>query len=73
MGYILEFRDEMEKEELLEKLHKAKKAVCDVLDMMEEADGGMHERGRYRGSYRGNMRMREDMEDMDWRNSRYGR
>ena len=58
---------------MLTKLHKAKKAVCDVLDMMEEADGGMQERGRYRGNYRGDMRMREDMDDMEWRNSRYGR
>ena len=78
MGYILEFRNEMEKEELLTKLHKAKKAVCDVLEMMEDVDGGMQERGRYRmGNYRDGMNYRRDMrmrdeDDMEWRNGRYG-
>ena len=45
MGYILEFRDEMEKEELMQKLHTAKKAVCDAMEAMEDVDT-MQERGR---------------------------
>lgn len=74
MGYILEFRDEMEKEELIQKLHDAKKAVCEALDAMEDADT-MQERGRYRGNmgYRRDMRMRDDMDDMEYRRGRYGR
>lgn len=77
MGYILEFRDEMEKEELMQKLHEAKKAVCDAMEAMEDADT-MKERGRYRMGYRDRMenrrgmRMRDDMDDMDYRNGRYG-
>ena len=75
MGYILEFRDEMEKEELVQKLHAAKKAVCEAMDAVEDADT-MQERGRYRGSnYRDRsrgMRMRDDMDDMEYRNGRYG-
>lgn len=77
MGYILEFRDEMEKEELMQKLHTAKKAVCDAMEAMEDADT-MKERGRYRMGYRDRMenrrgmRMRDDMDDMDYRNGRYG-
>lgn len=77
MGYILEFRDEMEKEELMQKLHAAKKAVCDAMEAMEDADA-MQERGRYRMGYRDRMdtrrgmRMRDDMDDMEYRNGRYG-
>jgi hypothetical protein len=51
MSYILEFRDEQERTELMTKLNKAKKALCEVCDMMEEIEGGentMNERGMYR-------------------------
>lgn len=78
MGYVLEFRDEHEKEDLIEKMHKAKKAVCDALEAMEDADS-MKERGRYRGNYRNDMgyrrsaRMRDDWDDdMYYRHGRYG-
>lgn len=49
MGYILEFRGEDEKNELIEKMHEAKKAVCEVMEMLEGADT-MNERGNYRSS-----------------------
>ncbi len=51
MSYILEFRDETEHDELLNKLNKAKKALSEVCEMMEEAEVGentMSERGMYR-------------------------
>lgn len=48
MGYILEFRGEDEKNELIEKMHEAKEAVCEVMEMLEGADT-MNERGEYRG------------------------
>lgn len=80
MAYIMEFRDESEKDELIEKMHKAKNAIMDACEALEEADSNnMHERGRYRGgNYRNNMsyrrggRYRDDWDEMDYRNSRYG-
>lgn len=48
MGYILEFRDEQEYDDVVEKMHRAKKAVCDAWEALEEADN-MKERNRYRG------------------------
>lgn len=65
MGYILEFRSERDKDELIEKMHKAKKAVCDALESLEDSED-MSERGRYRDDRR--MRMRDD-----WENTRNGR
>lgn len=76
MGYVIEFRNESEKEDMIQKLHKAKKAVCEALEAMEDADNSMSERGRYRGGnyrddmdYRRNVSMRDD--DMDYRRGRY--
>lgn len=76
MGYILEFRDETDKQELMTKLRKAKKAVCEALEAMEDAEENsqMQERGNYRGNYRG-ARMRDERmmreDDMEYRNGRY--
>lgn len=65
MGYILEFRGEDEKNELIEKMHEVKDAVCETLEMLEGADT-MSERGMYRNgmSYRrGGGRYREAFRD----------
>ena len=85
MGYILEFKDEFDKEKVLEKLHNMKEDLCEICEMLEDADeeeAQMQERGRMmrRGGMRrrdmGRMRdermMRNDMEGMDYRNGRYG-
>lgn len=39
MGYIVEYRDESHFEEVLEKVHKAKKAICEALKALEENEG----------------------------------
>lgn len=83
-GYILEFRDEVEKEKVLDKLYKAKEAVCDAIECLEQADeesgeSQMSER-RHRMSRRDGMsrrggRMRDERmmrdEDMEYRGGRY--
>ena len=64
MGYILEFRDEEQYSEVMEKAHEAKDALCDLCEALESAgeDNGMGENeteyrgGNYRngmGNYRG--------------------
>lgn len=65
MGYILEFRDESHHEEMMEKLHKAKKAVCEAMEMLEEA--GYNERRGRRG-----MSYKDDYDD-ERMMSRHGR
>lgn len=86
-GYILEFRDETEKQEVLDKLYKAKEEICAAIECLEDADqeeeGQMQERrrrmnrrdGMSRGmGYRGG-RMRDERmmreDEMDYRNGRY--
>lgn len=81
-GYILEFRDETEKKEVLEKLYKAKEAVCDAIECLEDADQEdpqMSERRHrmrrrdgmgYRGGRMRDERMMRD-EDVEFRNGRY--
>lgn len=57
MGFIIEFRDEEHFSNLMDKMHKAKKAVCDAFDELKRADETrMNERdGRYyRDGYRNN-------------------
>lgn len=84
MGYILEFRDETDKQELMTKLRKAKKAVCEALEAMEDAEEApqMQERGHYHDGmgYRG-ARMRDDRmmrdermdrDEVEYRRGRYG-
>lgn len=54
----------------MEKMAKAKKAVCEALEAMEEADNGsMSERGRYRDgmSYRRGGGRYRDYDEMDSR------
>lgn len=85
-GYILEFRDEVEKEKVLDKLYKAHEAVCDAIKCIEEADeesgqeeGQMNERrrrmSRRDGMSRRGGRMRDERmmreDDMEYRNGRY--
>ena len=56
-GFIIEFRDEEQYSDLMGKLHKAKKAICEAYDAMHEADEGqemnerrgMMRRSRYDG------------------------
>lgn len=62
-GYILSFRDEESREELVEKMHKAKKAICEAVDALEEAeeeDGGRYNERDYSPRYRGGMRYRDE-------------
>lgn len=51
MSYMIAFRDADEKDEAMEKLHEAKRALMEVCKMMEDADDdtSMSERGMYRG------------------------
>jgi hypothetical protein len=74
MGYILEFRDEEQYADVMEKAYEAKEALCDLCEALENAGedkgmseseteyrGGMYRRGgSYRdgGNYRGGMRRR---------------
>lgn len=65
---MIEYR-EQEHEELVEKLHKAKKAICEAWEALEQT-GTYNERGRYRMSER--MGHRDSMEETPRRNiSRY--
>lgn len=55
MIFGIEFRDEHDKQELVEKAHAAKEAVCDLWEKMAEHIPELHEiqerNGRYRGGY----------------------
>lgn len=53
-GYIIEFRDESGYEEVMEKLHKAKKAIKEVCEAMEDG-GSEYEERRGGGNYRRGM------------------
>lgn len=57
MSYIVEYRDEQEYEDVISKMHKAKKAVCEAMEALEESgvDFGERNMGYRRGmsSYRG--------------------
>ena len=73
-GYVLEFRED-DYEEVVDKMHKAKKAVCEAFEALEQMDGesGMKERGNMH--YRRGMSRRDDWEDsrMEERRNRMGR
>lgn len=76
MGYIVEYRDESQHEEVMEKMRKAKKAVCEAWDALSEAEeGGMQQRsyGGYRGGGRGMYREYDEDEQMNMRRSRDSR
>ena len=69
--YVLEFRDEHELDTVMEKMAKAKKALMEACEALEEADnkpGEMNERGNYRDgmSYR-----RGRYRNGEYRDSRY--
>lgn len=51
-GYIVEFRDEMEKSELVEKAQNAKEAVCDLWEEMARHMPELHQVQERRGYYR---------------------
>lgn len=79
MGYILEFKDDFEKQEVIDKLYKLKEDICDICEMLEDADPEgeeeqMNERGRM--SRRG-ARMRDERmmrgDGMSYRRGRNGR
>ena len=73
-GYVLEFRED-DFEEVVEKMHKAKKAVCEAFEALEQAgdESGYNERGNMH--YRRGMNRRDDWEDerMEMRRGRSGR
>lgn len=74
MGYIVEYRDENHYEEVMDKMRKAKKAVCDAWESLSEMDGEVQERsyGGYRGGGRTMYRGGRDEYDDDM-NMRRGR
>jgi len=86
-GYILEFKDEFDKKEVLDKLHQMKEDLCDICEMLEDADmegepmePQMSERGRMMrrdGMSNRGARMREDRmmgdDRIDYRRGRNGR
>jgi len=79
MGYILEFKDDFEKQEVIDKLYKLKEDICDICEMLEDADpegeeAQMNERGRMsrRGTRIRDERMMRD-DGMSYRRGRNGR
>lgn len=80
MGYILEFKDDFEKQEVIDKLYKLKEDICEICEMLEDADpeseeGQMSERGRmgYRGGRMRDERMTRSGDGMNYRRGRNGR
>lgn len=79
MGYILEFKDDFEKQEVIDKLYKLKEDICDICEMLEDADPEneeeqMSERSRMSrrgGRMRDERMMREGMSYRRGRNGRY--
>lgn len=80
MGYILEFKDDFEKQEVIDKLYKLKEDICDICEMLEDADPEgeeeqINERGRMsrRGARMRDERMMRSGEGMNYRRGRNGR
>ena len=86
MGYILEFKDEFDKEKMLEKLYNMKEDLCEICEMLEDADPEgdeeqMSERSRMsrrdgmsnRGGRMRDERMMRSGEGMNYRRGRNGR
>lgn len=73
-GYVLEFKED-DFEEVVEKMRKAKKAVCEAFEALDQMDGGggMSERGNMH--YRNGMSRRDDWDEnrMEERRNRMGR
>lgn len=68
MGRMMMYRDDYDKQEMLEYAHEIKKAACKLIEALEDGEQ-MSERGRYRDNMR-RMRMRDDWDES--RDSRYG-
>ena len=68
MGRTIMYRDDFDKEELLEHAYKMKEIACAMIESLESEE--MSERNRYRDGmgYRRGMRMRDEM---DYRRGRY--
>lgn len=87
MGYILEFKDDFEKQEVIDKLYKIKEDICEICEMLEDADPEaeeeqMAERGGrmsrrdgmgYRGGRMRDERSMRSGEGMNYRRGRNGR
>lgn len=80
MGYILEFKDDFEKQEVIDKLYKLKEDICEICEMLEDADPEseeeqMQERNRMsrRGGRMRDERMMRSGEGMNYRRGRNGR
>lgn len=80
MGYILEFKDDFEKQEVIDKLYKLKEDICEICEMLEDADPEseeeqMSERSRMsrRGGRMRDERMMRSGEGMNYRRGRNGR
>lgn len=63
MGRTMMYRDDFDKQEMLEYAHEIKKLACKMIEAFED-DEEMQKRTRYR-----DMRYRDD--DMDYRRGRY--
>lgn len=65
--YMLEMRDDMSKEEMLEYAYKIKDMACKMIESLE--GGEMQERNRYRGGMSYRNRYHDD--EMEYRRGRY--
>ena len=70
MGRTIMYRDDFDKNELLDNAYKMKDIACEMIEALEGEDE-MKERNRYRDgmSYRRGTRMRDEWRERD---SRYG-
>ena len=65
--YIMETRDDMSAEEILEYAYEIKDVACKIIESIE--GGEMQERNRYRGGMSNRTRYRDD--EMEYRRGRY--
>lgn len=72
MSYILEYRDEQEYSNVKKLLDKAKKALQEACEMMEESES-YSERNGMRGGYRDGYRDEDWNGEMGMRRGRNGR
>ena len=76
MGYMLDFRDEKEKEDVIKKLYKANEALCDAIEALEGADGDKYNERNGGDYYNDGYYHRDGMSDerrMSMRRMRNGR
>lgn len=65
--YMMETRDDMSKDEILEYAYEIKDVACKIIESLE--GGEMQERNRYRGGISYRNRYRDD--EMEYRRGRY--